>query len=91
MAVGDPQAKAANGAEASEGALSSGLIPTHCQLHLGNGTILSFTKEKVGDPPAISFANNIPCLLQIWDNTSDDWNPNKCALHIQGWPITLVH
>src|ERR1700679_1813467 len=75
----------------SQAESSDEAVPTYRQLCLGNGTILNFTKEEVGDPPAISFANNIPCLIQTWDDTSDDWNPNKCVLHIQGQPIALVH
>jgi hypothetical protein len=86
----DHQAKGSNGATASEDTLS-GLTPTCCQLRLGNGTILSYTKEEVGDPPAISFANDIPCLVQTWDNTSDDWDSHRCVLHIQGQPIALVY
>jgi hypothetical protein len=70
---------------------SDGAVPTCRQLCLGNGTFLNFTKEEVGDPPAISFANNISCLIQTWDDTSNDWNPNKCVLHIQGQPIALVY
>ena len=69
----------------------SGLPPTCRRLCLGNGTILNFTKDEVGDPPAVSFANNISCLIQTWDDTLDDWNPNKCVLHIQGQPIALVY
>jgi hypothetical protein len=75
---------------ASENTLSG--PPLTCrQLCLGNGTVLNFTKEEVGDPPAISFANNILCLIQTWDDTSDDWNPNKCVLHIQRQPIALIY
>lgn len=70
----------------------SSLTPSTCRrLCLGNGTILDFTKEEVGDPPAISFANNISCLIQTWDDTLDGWNPDKCVLHIQGQPIALVY
>ncbi len=69
----------------------SGLTPICHQLCLGNGTILNFTKEEVGDPPAISFANDISCLIQTWNDTLNDWNPNKCVLHIQGQPIALIY
>jgi hypothetical protein len=91
--TGDHQAEGSDKtvlAATSEDTLS-GLTPTCHQLCLGNGTILNFTKEEVGDPPAISFANDIPCLIQIWDDTLDEWNPHKCVLHIQGHPIALVY
>jgi hypothetical protein len=80
-----------NGAAASEDGALSSLNLTSRQLCLGNSTILNFTKEEVGDPPAISFANDIPHLVQTWDDTSDDWDPNKCVLHIQGWPIAIIY
>lgn len=86
----DHQAEGSNRAVASVNA-SSGLTLTRRQLCLGDGTILNFTKEEVGDPPAISFADDIPSLVQTWDDTSDDWDPIKCVLHIQGQPIALVY
>ena len=61
------------------------------QLCLGNGTILSFTEEEVSDPPAISFADDIPRLVRMWDDTFEEWDPKDCVLHIQEQPIALVH
>jgi len=65
--------------------------PAQCHLRLGNGTLLSFTKEEVSDPPAVSFADDIPLLVRTWNDTSEDWCPNDCVLHIQGQPIALIH
>ena len=65
--------------------------PSQYQLHLGDGIVLCYTKEKVSDPPVISFADDIPLLVQMWDDTLDDWDPNDCVLHIWGQPIALIH
>ena len=86
----DHQAKGGNGSNGIAGRDTLS-CPTHHQLHLGNGVTLSFTKEEVSDPPAISFSGNIPLLIQMWDDRSDDWNPVDCVLHIQGQPIALIH
>jgi hypothetical protein len=86
----DHPAECENGVAADKDA-SSGSTPTCRQLRLGNGTTLNFTKEEVGDPPAISFADDVCRLIQTWDDTSDDWDPVKCVLHIQGQPIALVY
>jgi hypothetical protein len=81
--------------EEEEAAASGEDMPLPCpvrhHLCLGNGTLLSFTKEEVSDPPAVSFADNIPLLVRTWDDTSDDWNPDDCVLHIQGQPIAVIH
>jgi hypothetical protein len=36
-----------------------------CQVKLGNGTILCFSKQSVPDPPWIKFASDIPHLMRI--------------------------
>ena len=86
----DPPAEGGNRLAADEGAPSSS-SPICRQLRLGNGTTLNFTKEEVGDPPAISFADDLHHLIQTWDDTSDDWDPFKCVLHIQGQPIAVIY
>ena len=60
-------------------------------LRLGNGTVLCFSKQSVPDPPAISFATDIPWLIQIWDDSSAEWDPTRAVLRIQGQPIALKH
>jgi len=39
-------------------------------LTLGNGIRLRLTALQIPDPPAMSFANNIPWLNSMWDDTS---------------------
>ena len=75
--------------EGVEDEMSTNSVSHH--LSLGNGHILTFTKEEVGDPPAISFSNNIAHLNQIWDDTSRHWIPSHSALYIQGHPIAFVY
>jgi hypothetical protein len=60
-------------------------------LRLANGTVLSFLKHTVPDPPAVSFAADLPWLIQIWDDSSAEWNPLRSVLHIQGHPIAVKH
>jgi hypothetical protein len=86
----NPLAEGGNGPAAGEDAPSSSTL-TCRQLRLGNGTTLNYTKEEVGDPPAISFADDLHHLIQTWDDTSDDWDPSKCVLHIQGQPIAVIY
>ena len=86
----DHLAECGNGVAADKD-VSSGSTPICYQLYLGNGTTLNFTKEEVGNPSVIFFANDVCCLIQTWDDTLDDWDPVKCVLHIQGQPIALVY
>ena len=89
-AATDHQAKGGNGSDGIAGRDTLSCSARR-QLRLGNGVTLSFTKEEVSDPPAISFSGNIPLLIQMWDDRSDDWDPINCVLHIQGQPIALIH
>ncbi|KAG5633956.1 hypothetical protein H0H81_004196 [Sphagnurus paluster] len=59
-------------------------------LRLGNGTLISFTERDVPDPPAVSFATNIPQLNRMWDDTSPHWD-HRSHLNIDGQPIALVY
>ena len=59
-------------------------------LFLGNGTRLRLTAHQIPDPPATSFANNIPRLNSMWDDTSAHWG-RESRLCIQGLPIALIH
>jgi hypothetical protein len=60
-------------------------------LKLGNGKLLRFSRKSVCDPPAISFAKDIPKLMRMWDDSSEAWSPSEAVLHIQGEPIALKH
>lgn len=60
-----------------------------CTLFLGNGTWLRLTTHQIPDPPATSFANNIPQLNSMWDDTLAHWG-RESQLCIQGHPIALI-
>lgn len=73
----------------------SGAGPVCPRLHprpliLDDGRQLSITESDVPDPPVVSFAENIPQLNRMWDNTSCHWQ-NKSPLVIQGVPIPIKH
>jgi hypothetical protein len=59
-------------------------------LTLGNGIILQFTAESVPDPPAVSFANNIPRLNSMWDDKTDYWCGTS-PLVVSGHPIPVSY
>ncbi|KAF8802225.1 hypothetical protein BYT27DRAFT_7261332 [Phlegmacium glaucopus] len=53
---------------------------------LGDGTRhVEFTADNVGPPPAISFANDLPQLNRMWDDTSEYWDGHS-VLVIKGVP-----
>jgi hypothetical protein len=60
-------------------------------LKLGDGMMLFFSKASIPDPPAVSFAKNIPRLVRLWDDVSTDWDPSDAVLRIQGRPIALKY
>lgn len=57
---------------------------------LGNGFKLMFTEDDVRSPPAVSFADDIPALNRMWDDTTEHWGGDSC-LYIKGVPIALVY
>jgi hypothetical protein len=57
---------------------------------LGDGTRIEFTANDVGPPPAVSFANDLPQLNRMWDDTSAFWDGNS-VLVIKGVPIPIVY
>jgi hypothetical protein len=61
-----------------------------CLLKLGDGTVLQFSKESVPDPPAVSFANDIPWLSGMWDNTSSYWTGQSC-ISIDNHLIAIIY
>jgi hypothetical protein len=67
-------------------------LASQCQrsLVLGNGHCLQFTLDDVPDPPAVSFANDIPRLNGMWDDTTLHWSGESCLV-IGGLPIPVVY
>ena len=59
-------------------------------LRLGNGTVLTFVEADVPNPPAISFAYDLPRLNRMWDDTSVYWD-RQSVLAIHGQPIALTY
>lgn len=69
----------------------SSLSGSASYLKLGNGKLLSFSKQSIPDPPSISFSKDIPQLMRMWDDCSAEWSPSEAVLHIQGEPIALMY
>lgn len=63
--------------------------PRH--LKLANGTLVRFERQRVPDPPSISFAKDLPRLMRTWVDGFPEWNPSDAVLHIQGEPIALEY
>jgi hypothetical protein len=59
-------------------------------LKLGNDQILHFTLDCVPDPPAISFANDIPALDSMWDFKPGCWQ-GRSVLSVKGHPIPVAY
>lgn len=60
-------------------------------IELGNGTELCVSKQDVPDPPAVTFAKDIPLLMRTWDDTSPGWSPSEAALRIEEEPIAVKY
>jgi hypothetical protein len=60
-----------------------------CKLILRDGTCIVFAEAEVPDPPTTTFADNIPHLNRMWDDTSTYWN-RESVLVIHGHPIPIV-
>lgn len=60
-------------------------------LRLGNNTILSFSQADLPASPYVSFANDIPRLGRMWDDTLPGWDANDCVLRIKDYPIALKY
>jgi hypothetical protein len=52
--------------------------------------VLVFTEDDVPAPPALSFADDLPALNRMWDDTSTFWDHHS-SLVIKGYPIALVY
>jgi hypothetical protein len=59
-------------------------------LILGNRHVVRFTVESIPDPPFVSFANNLPRLNSMWDDTTPHWC-GMSPLVIGGHPIAVVY
>lgn len=57
---------------------------------LGDGRHVDFTANDVGVAPAISFAEDLPQLNRMWDDTSKYWDGHS-VLRIKGIPIPIVY
>jgi hypothetical protein len=58
-------------------------------LILADGTCLVFAEADVPNLPTTTFADNIPHLNRMWDDTSNYWN-GESVLMIHGHPIPIV-
>lgn len=56
---------------------------------LANGTCVEFFPSQVPDPPLISFADDIPKLVRMWDDADPTYNSDECLLKIKGQGIPL--
>jgi hypothetical protein len=76
--------------------LSENLVPSFSPnpktrtVVLGDGTCVEFTANYVGPAPAILFANDLPQLNRMWDDTSGFWDGHS-VLIIKGVPIPIVY
>ncbi|KAG1752751.1 uncharacterized protein EDB91DRAFT_1343747 [Suillus paluster] len=59
-------------------------------LKLGDGTTLQLDDGDIPDPPAISFANDISSLNEMWDDHTEHWRGISIIV-IQGHPIAIEH
>ncbi|KAH7904262.1 hypothetical protein BJ138DRAFT_1073587 [Hygrophoropsis aurantiaca] len=62
----------------------------HRQIRFQNGVTLTFTSSDVPDPVAISFADNIPRLNAMWDDTAPHWG-HESVLHVKGVPVPIAY
>jgi hypothetical protein len=59
-------------------------------ITFANGTWLEFHADDVRPPPAISFADNLRLLNEMWDDTPGHWG-GRSVLNIKGVPIPIVY
>lgn len=77
--------------ESASASFSGGKLKTRTRtIVLGNETCLEFTEQDVGPPPVISFANDLPRLNRMWDDTSANWDGHS-VLVIKGIPIPIIY
>ncbi|KAF8815090.1 hypothetical protein BYT27DRAFT_7249457 [Phlegmacium glaucopus] len=59
-------------------------------ITFGNGTRLEFCADDVRPPPAISFADDLWLLNEMWDDTPAYWGGHS-VLNIKGVPIPIAY
>ena len=59
-------------------------------ITFANGTCLEFHAGDVKPPPAVSFADNLGLLNEMWDDMPGHWG-GRFALNIKGVPIPIVY
>ncbi|KAJ3759915.1 hypothetical protein EV360DRAFT_81673 [Lentinula raphanica] len=59
------------------------------KLVLANGTVITFSPSTVPDPPLVSFADDIPKLVRMWDDAAPDYQVTECLLKVEGHGIPL--
>lgn len=69
---------------------SSSKQRTTRSITFANGTWLEFHADDVRPPPAISFADNLRLLNEMWDDTPEHWGGHS-VLNIKGVPIPIVY
>ena len=75
----------------SPSSMSNGTQTTMTRtITFANGTWLKFHADDVKPPPAISFADNLRLLNEMWDDTPGHWGGHS-VLNIKGVPIPIVY
>lgn len=59
------------------------------KLVLANGTCVCFIPSDVPDPALVSFSDNIPKLVRMWDDAVPGYRAEECLLKIKGHGIPL--
>ena len=59
-------------------------------ITFANGKWLEFRADDVRPPPAITFADDLRLLNEMWDDTPGHWGGHS-ALNIKGVPIPIVY
>ncbi|GAW02437.1 protein [Lentinula edodes] len=59
------------------------------EIILANGTHIRFVSSDVPDPILVSFSDDIPKLVRMWDDAAPGYIANECLLKIKGYGIPL--
>jgi len=76
--------------QTQESTVAADASPVIRSITLGSGVQVHFTVRDIPDPPAASFAHDIPRLNGMWDDTSEHWI-HWSVLVMAGHPIPLVY
>ena len=76
--------------EPSPSSTSTSKRMTTRSITFANGTRLEFHADDVRPPPAITFADDLRRLNEMWDDTPGHWGGHS-ALYIKGVPIPIVY